>query len=243
MFRKVHDKLGTAGLVIAIAALVAALGGAAVAAVPGLNPKQKQQVRKIAHKYAGKDGSNGLTGPQGLQGPKGDPGAPGANGKNGADGISPEGNQFTGEEGPCTEGGVKFTGTTTTFVCNGQPGPTDTKLPSGKTLKGLWQFQVPSSSFGLALVTISFPLQVTPAPDEFHWIAPGEGPTEECPGSADEPKAKAGHLCFYIENLINAEPLPFSIATDASLGWRGEFFLIDKTKEAFGYGSWAVTAK
>jgi hypothetical protein len=69
--RKVHEKLGTAGFIISIVALVAAMGGGAYAASGGLTKKESKEVEKIAKKYAGKyagkpgaDGADGaaLTG-------------------------------------------------------------------------------------------------------------------------------------------------------------------------------------
>lgn len=82
MFSRIHDKLGTAGLVIAVVALIAALAGTAFAAA-GLNGKQKKEVKKIAKKYAGKQGPQGPQGPQGAQGPKGDRGLQGERGPEG----------------------------------------------------------------------------------------------------------------------------------------------------------------
>lgn len=79
-----HDRFGTAGVVIAVIALVAALGGTAIAA-GGLTPKQKKEVTKIAKKYAGKPGAPGANGTAGA---KGDAGAAGTNGTNGTDGAN-----------------------------------------------------------------------------------------------------------------------------------------------------------
>jgi hypothetical protein len=112
MFSKIHQKLGTAGFVIAIVALIVALGGAAYAAVPGLNSKQKKEVKKIAKGLVqpGAPGGAGPAGAKGDAGVKGDAGAAGGSG--------PGGSQ--GPEGP--------------------PGPTDTKLPPGRTLEGFWTF-------------------------------------------------------------------------------------------------------
>ena len=216
MFKRVHEKLGSAGLIIAVVALVAALSGAAIAAAPKLNPTQKKEVTKIAKKYAGKPGA---TGPQGLLGP---PGAPGAKGDSGAAGAK----GATGLEGP--EGPT------------GPAGPTETKLPPGKSLKGLWQFQTEGS--GLALVSISFPLRVVEPTPEWHWIGVGQASTEECPGSAAEPKAAHGHLCIYGQLIVNGSSFPNELAGfDSSSGWRGEF-TIPEGKAAFGYGAWAATA-
>ena len=78
-------------LLVAIVALVASLGGGAVAGVTvnALNKKEKKQVRKISKKQAKKQvrkvpaGPRGATGPQGLAGqvgatgPQGDPGLSG----------------------------------------------------------------------------------------------------------------------------------------------------------------------
>jgi hypothetical protein len=86
MLSKVHNKLGTAGLVVAIMALVVALGGAAYAALPGLNSKQKKEVKKIAKTVPGKDGAQGPKGDTGPLGPKGDPGQQGPKGDPGAEG-------------------------------------------------------------------------------------------------------------------------------------------------------------
>jgi hypothetical protein len=55
MISRIHSKLGTAGLVVALVALVVALTGVAFAA-SGLNSKQKKEVKKIAKQFAGKQG-------------------------------------------------------------------------------------------------------------------------------------------------------------------------------------------
>jgi len=89
MFSRIHEKLGTAGLIVAIAAMVAALGGTAFGALPGLNGKQKKEVKKIAAKVAksGPVGLQGPTGPQGASGKEGVRGPAGTAGANGEDGA------------------------------------------------------------------------------------------------------------------------------------------------------------
>src|SRR3954470_13970370 len=83
MLKRIHDKLGTAGLVVAVVALVVALTGTAFAAKKFIT---KQEAIKIAKKYAGKNGapgaqgSKGDTGASGAQGPKGDQGGKGEEG-------------------------------------------------------------------------------------------------------------------------------------------------------------------
>jgi hypothetical protein len=111
MFSRMHEKLGTAGLIVAVVAMVAALGGSAFAALPGLNSKQKKEVKKIAAKVA-KPGPAGPQGPAGAQGAPGKEGARGLAGSNGSD----------GEDGACSVN---------------QP---QCVLPSGATLTGDWAF-------------------------------------------------------------------------------------------------------
>jgi hypothetical protein len=87
MSSSMRERLGAAGLVIAILALVAALaGGAYAASGGGLSGKQKKEVEKIAKKFAGTpgapgtngaNGTNGAPGALGPQGPKGEPGLTG----------------------------------------------------------------------------------------------------------------------------------------------------------------------
>jgi len=130
MLKRIHDKLGTAGLAVAVVALVVALTGTAFAAA-GLNGTQKKEVKKIAKQYAGKQG------PQGLKGDNGSAGAQGAKGHQGAKGD--EGKQGPeGEEGP--------------------PGPAETTLPPGKTETGVMSLVGKGQS--QYFVNISFPLEV-----------------------------------------------------------------------------------
>lgn len=93
MYQRFHDRFGTAGVVIAVIALVVALGGTAIAA-GGLTKAQEKQVTKIAKKYAGKAGAPGAPGSAGPQGPagpaggKGDAGGKGATGAKGTTGVA-----------------------------------------------------------------------------------------------------------------------------------------------------------
>jgi hypothetical protein len=159
MFSKLHERLGTAGLVVAVVALVVALAGTAIAALPGLNSKQKKQVTKIAKKYAGQDGATGPQGPAGAPGapgPEGKQGLPGTNGTNGTDGEDGEDGTdgvdgknvetipFDGTEEPPTEpceerGGVLVGPEGTepenmTPVCKGEAGEEGSPWTAGGTL-------------------------------------------------------------------------------------------------------------
>lgn len=215
MFSIAQRRLGTAGLLIAIAALVIALGGAAYAALPGLNSKQKKEVKKIAKQLV-QPGPAGPAGPAGLAGPAGPAGPTGAIGDAGAQGD-------VGPEGP--------------------PGPTETKLPPGKTETSLWDFQINGSSLGLAILSIDFPLRVQPPPKS-EYLNPNASPTANCPGNADEPEAKRGYLCIYAKATSNTKGEPNGhLEGDASLGRQAEWSLENSSEMAFAYGTYAVTAR
>lgn len=202
MLSRVHNKLGTAGLVVAIVALVAALTGAAFAA-GGLTKQQEKQVKKIAKKFAGKNGAQGPAGPQGIPGPKGDQGAKGDTGDEGNQGLQGD----TGEAGMCSEENPECV------------------LGSGGLLTGMWS--VSTGPEEAALASISFPVRVTPAPvtlyplpfkpggftvankledggsSQYEWTEVGdaeggeEAYKEACPGSFETPEAEPGFLCIY----------------------------------------------
>lgn len=221
MLKRIHNKLGPAGLVVAVVALVAAVGGTAFAA-GGLNATQKKEVKKIAKKFAGKPG------------PKGDPGSPGAQGSKGDQGpkgdAGPKGD--TGERGPRGE--------------IGPAGPTETILPPGETEIGTWSYFGNGQEF--AYPSISFPLRVEPAPVGPFLVEPGkeggsEAIVEGCPGTDEDPEADPGHFCVYATNFLgNAfHFLAGQIKPDPSAGAVLEFFMEPGELNA-GWGTWAVTA-
>jgi len=149
MFEHIHQKLGTAGFIISIVALVAALGGGAYAASGGLSGKQKKEVEKIAKKVAGKPGTNGLAGAAGPAGAKGDAGTAGAAGAKGETGAAGEKGAKGPEGSPWTAGGV---------------------LPEGATETGTVDISQSSTSAITAQAAISFPI---PLEEE------GKSPLEE----------------------------------------------------------------
>jgi hypothetical protein len=236
MLTRIHEKLGTAGFVLAIIALVAALGGAAYAA-GGLTAKQEKQVKKIAKKYAGKNGKDG------AQGAKGDTGAQGAKGDTGAQG--PQGPQ--GPEGPVGPEGPE-----------GSPWTVNGTLPSGRTETGAWGFGATANA-GWHLVPVSFNIPLKAAPTLHVINVNGKelvfnSVTEEfeevdqpaCPGSATEPKAKAGTLCLYGDGEEPGEeknillggypPQTKTYTTGAVVGF------LTSAAAAQASGTWAVTA-
>jgi pilus assembly protein FimV len=261
MFNRIHSKLGTAGFIISIVALVAALGGGAYAANSALSGKQKKEVEKIAKKYAGKPGAAGATGPAGAAGAKGeagtkgDPGAAGVNGTNGTSGAP----GAKGAEGsPWTAGGV---------------------LPKGKTETGTWTISQGTSLENLTMpVSISFPIPLAAESDKAFGFNAHATEDEEfgknpntgascavgttecvdtgCTGTVAAPSAPPGALCIYtafeqLEGARNAGPEATIPGVGApGYGKAGAFMLgfqsLSSTPAApsrvEGFGTWAVTA-
>lgn len=241
MFARIHNKLGTAGLVVAIVALVAALAGTAIAA-SGLNRQQKKEVKKIAKKFAGKRGPVGAAGPVGPQGQAGAPGKDGTNGTNGTNGTDgtngksvTTGSEATGTGNCEGRGGVwvEVEGSgTKRYVCNGAGGSA-----GGGTQTGVWSFE---SDSPFHMVMISYPERLEAGPN-FKWVGPGQT-VAGCPGTPADPQADAGNFCMYAEELVSADPPSGwnSYTTDKTSGSVVEF-AVASGELGYGYGSWAVT--
>lgn len=266
MFRRLHNRLGTAGLIVAIVAVVVALGGSALAASNALTGKQKREVKNIAKQYAGKDGSQGPAGQTGAPGPKGDAGGAGTNGTNGKDGEAGKDgtNGKDGEPGKdgtngkngenvnviplskgdanCNEGGAKITNLSgTAYACNGASGESgDGTLPSGRTMRGYWIVEGKQAMqvFGSAVTAISFPMPVKVAPTETVLIG------DETDSEAEKEK------CAGTSEAPSATPgvlclyveLTFTKVTLAAgtASTFGAGLVFGETDEALG--SWAVKA-
>lgn len=256
MISRIHRELGTAGFVIAIVALIAALGGGAYAASGGFTAKQKKVIRKIAKSVAkpGPQGPAGAPGAQGLpgaQGAKGDNGTNGTNGTNGAPGAPGESVSIIplaadNGSGNCEDGGAKFVnGTGQAFACTaeggGAGGGYPETLPSGRTEAGMWEVQGEDGlgSEFLSLTHISFPLPVEPAPTERVLITESSSQEEKdkCPGTDAEPEATPGVLCLYLSGSFS-ESVTLKLAAIQPFGAR---LFFGPTDEA--WGSWAVTAE
>jgi hypothetical protein len=270
MISRTHQKLGTAGFIISIVALVAALGGGAYAASGGLSVKQKKEVEKIAKKYAGKPGATGAAGPAGAKGGSGAPGAngangnPGTNGAPGTNGVSVTSTKVLPTEATKCEGhgGSEFkigTGGTTTFACNGVTGFTST-LPTGKTETGAFGTAVflPQGGLEEVEIPISFPIPLQAPSEHAFFLNAEETANEEgtngCTGTVEAPTAPAGSLCIYTaqeestvgtESTFPAEAFP-TIAGNGYLpsGTVLRFFSLggEHAKALTVNGTWAVTA-
>jgi hypothetical protein len=236
MFSKIHNRFGTAGLVVGIVALVAAVAGTALAA-GGLTKQQEKQVTKIAKKYAGKPGA---TGPAGAAGPAGAVGLAGAAGSQGTAGAK----GATGATGP-----------------TGAPWPAGGTLPSKATQTGVWSIGEVFHPVGAVSIPISFTIPLVAGLTGTHtFVVPVGGPVPpECENSEHagaaspaNPEAKSGNLCVFETQFEHAEPL---IVCKPSVGFAecvepagagtsvsGALMITEITSEAsVGLGTWAVT--
>jgi hypothetical protein len=244
VIRAVREPFGTAGLIVASVALIAALGGGAYAASNGLNGKQKKEVETIAKKLAGKPGAPGAPG---AMGPAGAPGATGPAGQVGATGPAGP----TGAAGPAGKEGSPWTAGGT--------------LPSEKTETGSWSaagFLPPEESRPYAIsypIPLAKPSEHTVVLNKAETEASATTPKEGCkydlgglPNS--KPVAPAGTLCVFTVYQVSGHIGEFvgtvedpQVAGDSPAG----AFIRVRTGEevANGLGEvqvggvWAVTAK
>jgi hypothetical protein len=212
-------------MVVAVAALVLAMGGGAYAAKKYVITSTKQIKPSVLKSLQGKSGVAGSTGPAGSSGKDGTNGKDGSNGNDGSNGVD-------GTDGsPWTAGGT---------------------LPSGATETGSWAFAETEAFKPTPWQPISFmiPLEGPLGPSGVHYLAEGEGEKAECPGTAEEPEAAEGNLCVYTTELGGQSLGPPVINQS---GVRGQEegasptgawinFQLAET-ETFGYGTWAVTAE
>lgn len=264
MLSRFREQLGTAGLIVAIVALVAALTGGAIAATSdsgqataSAKGKSKAKAKQGPRGKPGKPGPAGPAGPQGPAGAKGDNGAAGANGKDGTNGtngtngapgtpgaagksalVTPFDSETEPAGNPCNEfGGVEVEVQDSgepANVCNGETGFTDT-LPAGKTETGTWSVVVDALEFAFNPVSFNIPLA---APPVGH-IAPNSN----CPGTVLEPKAAPGHFCLYkTDPAFPALEFVNPTNSEPSVSKYGVLLEMSGPAETFGWGTWAVTA-
>ena len=232
MFSKLHERLGTAGLIVAVIALVAALAGTAFAAA-GLNSKQKKEVKKITKKFA----KAGPAGPVGPAGAKGDAGAQGPIGLTGPEGKrGPEGS-------PWTAGGTLPSGATETGTWGGAVNKI--KYKENETTGALEEVV----GGAVAMMPISIPIPTAETPEPI-LVKPTETSAPGCPGLDSEgtPQAEEGKLCVYAAALFGLtsnegffDPTKQFVPGAAPSGT--VFFFECGGAECFAYGTWAVTAE
>jgi hypothetical protein len=193
MLSSFRDRFGTAGLVVAIIALVVALAGGAVAATDSSSGGGKATASAAKGKPGprGKTGKTGKTGPAGPAGPQGPAGANGKDGANGSNGS----NGAAGPTGPTGDKGKNGTNGFDGEV--GPTGPTGTfggiPLQAGVTQTGYWAFSMPGTQTikdgdevpvtvgsSEARVAISYPARIT-SPELYEVRFQGDPSTPQPP--------------------------------------------------------------
>ena len=147
----------------------------------GFRELSSDLIQGLGAAQIGKEGPQGEQGEQGIQGIAGPQGLQGEQGPQGEQGLQGEtGLQGTqGEQGP--------------------PGPFVNQVPSSDTLRGqirIYEEALASSQFISVYVPFSFPLPNAPS---F-----GAVPSSNCPGSAAQPEAAPGFICFYSPSYYNS---------------------------------------
>ena len=234
MLSAIQKQFGTAGLVVAIVALVAALGGGAYAAAGGASSSKskgltKAQVVALIKKNAvpGPAGSTGATGPVGPQG------APGAKGDAGS----------LGPAGPLLE-----------TLPKGQTLKGNWGVGGGFSETETWASAPVSFQFPLGTApTLVYVFQTSPG-GGIAGASSGAGFLNEaqtkalCPGSATDPQATAGNLCMYTSQETlqggSSEP-PFSTGQLGTVDVPSKFganVMFVFKEQGTAVGTWAVTA-
>lgn len=219
--RAIREPFGTAGLLVACIALVAALGGTAFAAAK-LNSTQKKEVEKIAKKFAGKPGpagangtngtvgANGKDGGQGEKGAQGTPGVAGTNGTNGKTVLSGAANptNATGTQGdfyintttseifgPKPSNAGAWGSGTSLKGANGTPGLPWVvgTAPAGVVMKGTWSVPYYDAAGAGELVTAAASTGVPVNPITGFALGVKQG--ENLPGQSTEEREEAEGFC------------------------------------------------
>jgi hypothetical protein len=231
MWDRIRERVGSAGLVVAVIALVLAVAGGAYAAGGGLSGKQKKEVEKISKKFAGKPGAPGTAGANGKDGANGSNGKAGGNGNPGANGKSVTVTPATIE---CGEGGAileeEGDPSSALPICPGEegspwtaagtlPAPPAGPTEEGATETGSWVFTSSEGDGTEVFVALTFPIPLSTKLGEakVHWEGEanfgdfdGAGPeTVGCVppdgASVAAPYAPSGNLCvFGAGNVSNA---------------------------------------
>jgi hypothetical protein len=210
-------KLPSPAMVVALIALLLAVGGTAYAGAKlGKNSVGSKQLKKDAVTSPKvKDGS--LTAgdfdpgslPEGPRGARGERGLPG-----------PEGPQ--GDAGPAGRSAL-------------------TPLKIGETIRGAVaiddQAREPIESFG---TQISFPIPLSISTDAYY--VDGVTPNETCTGAVDNPTAPPGTLCVYPSSASeNINGYGFIGVGNPVLGVGFSLTTTNDTGDVYFYGTWAVT--
>ncbi len=244
MFSILKNRFGVPG-VIAVIALVFAMIGGAYAANDNGNATASAKAKKGPRGPRGPKGPKGDTGPAGPAGAAGPAGPAGLKGANGADGAKGD----TGAKGSNGAAGAKgatgAAGATGATGPEGSPWTAGGTLPSGETETGVWQTS-PQAEPGTVSVQVSLPIPLETAlaggggeDNQFIFLAAGEGGTEKCPGTLQDPQAAPGSVCIY--TLSESEAAPLDVVFGPTKSGASMLYSISEVG-GFATGSWAVTA-
>lgn len=234
--KQVRERLGSAGLVVAIVALIVALSGGAYAASSNSGGKAtaSAKAKRGPTGPKGPKGAKGATGPAGAAGLAGPAGAPGARGATGP--IGPTGIGSTGPTGPTGPTGQE-----------GSPWTAGGVLPVGKMETGTWAFNAAAAGVEVA-APISFPIKLAGEleEEEVHFQGQSEFSTF-CPGSVTNPQAVSGNLCVFFGVPGTPANATLTFISDPGhaiigAGVAGALVNFETTgPNAHGFGAWAVT--
>lgn len=247
MVTRLRAQIGTAGLVVAVVALVVALAGGAFAASGGgpfagsskhlkgaSQGLTKRQVIALieAHSAPGPQGPEGQPGPAGKDGLNGKDGTAsgkdGVDGKDGTDGTSVVTYDLEPGEAGCPAGGVEFESASGyNVVCDGvigkdgKEGKDGSPWTAGGTLPpGATETGSFSEYFkGEVFIPISFPIPLPSALPAANVHKSGDSDfATVCQGTAAEPQANAGQLCVYVAENYGPATLLGPFPSTASYG-------------------------
>jgi hypothetical protein len=241
MLSKMRKRISYTNIALVVALILATSSGAYAAGryVITSTSQIKPSVRKALQGQTGPAGKTGpagqagANGTAGAQGPAGSQGTAGTNGTNGTNGEPGE-KGHEGKEGP-----------------EGSPWTAGGVLPPEKTETGTWAYGAREKTLVLVHISFPIPLKNAFAESSVHWVSHG-APTSECPGSPAKPEALPGNLCVYGNESSGKVALATPHIIDPSLSiaeqgaaTAGAVLLFGEVEEeeAFGIGTWAVTAE
>lgn len=131
----------------------------------------------------------------------------------------------------------------------GPPGPFADTLPSGKTVVGAFHIRMTTVAGETPGTGISYGFSLASAPAT-HYVKLGDPVPAECGGTAANPRAQPGNVCFYEVKAVNTGSVHCLFATDSassSCDTSGKTGVgLQVSAGAPGdmavWGTWAVTA-